>query len=99
MNKLVSTELSSPLLDNCPASLPANFYFDATHYAREQKQIWARNWVYAGRANDLPAMTLRRLSVAGENLILVKDAAGEITCFHNTCRHRGAELCSRPNNG
>jgi glycine betaine catabolism A len=96
VNQLVSTELSSPLLDNCPASLPASFYFDAAHHLREQKQIWARNWVYAGRANDLPAMTLRRLSVAGENLILVKDGAGEITCFHNTCRHRGAELCSSP---
>ena len=93
MNKPHSPVPSSPLLDHCPATLPANAYYDADHFAREQKTIWARNWVYAARANDMAAMSMRRLSVAGENLILVKDAEGAFTCFHNTCRHRGAELC------
>jgi len=96
VNKPLAPEPASPLLDHCPPALPASFYFDAAHFEREQKLIWARNWVYAGRENDLPAMTLRRLSIAGENLILVKDASGELACFHNTCRHRGAELCSAP---
>ena len=41
-------------------------------------------------------MSMRRLAVAGDNLILVKDAQGAFTCFHNTCRHRGAELCATP---
>lgn len=96
MNKSHSPVPSSPLLDHCPATLPAVAYYDADHFAREQKMIWARNWVYAGRANDMAAMSMRRLSVAGENLILVRDAEGAFTCFHNTCRHRGAELCAAP---
>ena len=32
--------------------------------------------------------------MAGENLILCRDAAGTVTAFHNTCRHRGSELCA-----
>ena len=85
---------ASPLLGRYEPSLPAVSYYDPAWFEREQKQIWARNWVYAGRSNDLSAMTMRRLSVAGQNLILVKDQDGSITCFHNTCRHRGSELCS-----
>jgi Rieske 2Fe-2S family protein len=85
---------ASPLLGSCVPSLPALSYYDPGCFAEELKTIWGRAWIYAGRANNLPAMTLRRLSVAGQNLILIKDQDGAISCFHNTCRHRGAELCS-----
>jgi Rieske 2Fe-2S family protein len=83
----------SPLLDSCPATLPATFYSDEAHYRRELAEIWGRNWVYAGRANDLPVLVVRRLEVAGESLVMVKTPSGDIRCFHNVCRHRGAELC------
>lgn len=85
---------ASPLLGRCEPSLPAASYYDPAWFAEEQKRIWARQWVYIGRANDLPPMTLRRVSVAGQNLVVVKDREGTITCFHNTCRHRGSELCT-----
>jgi glycine betaine catabolism A len=93
MEQNLALDPSSPLLDHCPAALPARVYYDADHFERERKSIWVRNWVYAGRINDVAPMTVRRLAVAGQNLILVKDADGALTCFHNTCRHRGAELC------
>jgi Rieske 2Fe-2S family protein len=84
----------SPLLDHCPPTLPAYAYFDPDWFAREQKAIWSRHWVYVGRDSDLPEMTMRRVSVAGESLILIKDRDGRVTAFHNTCRHRGSELCT-----
>jgi glycine betaine catabolism A len=93
MKQDLSIEPSSPLLGQCPDALPANYYYDSEHFAHELKSIWSRNWIYAGRVNDLAQMTVRRLQVAGENLILVKDADGKLNCFHNTCRHRGSELC------
>lgn len=96
MNKPHSPVPSSPLLDHCPATLPASVYYAPEHFARELKTIWARNWVYAGRVNDMAPLSIKRLAVAGENLILVKDGDGGLTCFHNTCRHRGAELCAAP---
>jgi glycine betaine catabolism A len=33
---------------------------------------------------------------AGQNLILIRDRDGAVTAFHNTCRHRGSELCAEP---
>ncbi len=84
----------SPLLDRCPETLPASAYTDPDWFAREERAIWWRNWVHAGRLNDLPAGTMRRVAVGGQNLILCRDREGRVNAFHNTCRHRGAELCS-----
>ena len=96
MNDLMSAAPASPLLDHCPQSLPASWCFDPAHFEREIAAIWRKHWLYAGRVADLPPLTLRRLDIAGQNLLLVKDAAGEVSCFHNTCRHRGAELFQAP---
>ena len=85
---------TSPLLDHCPETLPSEAYLDANWFAEEERRIWRRNWIYAGRLNDLPPGTMRRIAVAGQNLILCRDAGGRVTAFHNTCRHRGAELCA-----
>jgi len=94
MNVVVRPKPLSPLLNHCPKSLPAETYYTQEWFARDQKEIWARNWIYTCRDNDMANSSMRRLSVAGENLILVKSREGEITCFHNTCRHRGSELCT-----
>jgi glycine betaine catabolism A len=94
MNDMTPQIPKSPLLDHCPESLPATWYYDPAHHEFELKKIHARNWIYVGRANDLVPMTVKRIEVAGDNLILVKDQDGVISCFHNTCRHRGAELCA-----
>ena len=66
----------SPLLDHCPESLPVETYFDPAWYRREQKAIWAKNWVYAGRKNDLRKGTMRRITVGGQNVLLCRDRAG-----------------------
>ncbi len=84
----------SPLLDHCPPSLPAAWYHDPAHHDAELKAIHARNWMCIGRNEEFPPLTVRRVEVAGQNLIAVKDDKGAIACFHNTCRHRGAELCA-----
>lgn len=84
----------SPLLSHCPPSLASSAYLSQTVFDHEQDRIWRRNWIYAGRLNDLPKANIRRMDIAGQNLILVRDREGNVTCFHNTCRHRGSELCS-----
>ena len=84
----------SPLLDQCPATLPQQAYLSPDWFARERKAIWAQNWIYAGRLNDLAPMTMKRIEIAGDNLIVFQDEAGKVRAFHNTCRHRGAEICA-----
>ena len=97
MNSTSPFRPASPLLGFCPPTLPGNWYFDADHFKREQAEIHAKSWIYVGRVNDLPTLTMRRIEIAGQNLFLVKDETGAIRCFHNTCRHRGSELCVHQN--
>jgi Rieske 2Fe-2S family protein len=85
---------SSPLLDHCPPGLPASWYFDAAQFVCEEKAIWRRSWIYVARANDVAPHTVQKLNVAGQNLILLRGTDNRFACFHNTCRHRGAELCA-----
>jgi glycine betaine catabolism A len=84
----------SPLLDHCPEGLPAAAYYSPDWYAQEQRSLWLNNWVNLGRLNDLERGTLRRENVAGASIILCRLASGEVTAYHNTCRHRGSELCT-----
>jgi Rieske 2Fe-2S family protein len=75
-------------------TLPAHWYYDADHYAAEVKQIWARNWIYMCRSNDLLAeMSFRTLRVGDQSVVVLRDTDGEIRAFHNVCRHRGSVLC------
>ncbi len=83
---------ASPLLDHCPPGLPAAHYFDPVRHNAEIAAIWRKTWICVGRTNDLAHATMRRILVAGQNIILVKDGEGRLTAFHNTCRHRGSEL-------
>ncbi len=84
----------SPLLDHCPPTLPRNAYRDPAWHAAEVEHVWKTSWVYVGRRAELPAGTVRPVELVGQRLILVHDEAGAIRAFHNTCRHRGAELCA-----
>ena len=86
---------TSPLLDHCPETLPASAYYDPDWFERERQTIWARNWICAGRIGDVAPGTMRRFDLAGRSLILCRDRKGELTAFHNTCRHRGSELCTK----
>jgi Rieske 2Fe-2S family protein len=78
-------------------ALPANYYYDASHYARELKSIWYRNWFYVCRSRDLNgARAFRTFDLGNQSLLLVRGADDVMRAFHNTCRHRGAALCQSP---
>lgn len=85
----------SPLLDHCPATLPAHAYYDDAWYRQEQQTLWANNWIYVGRLADLDPNTMRRVTLAGHALILCRDDGPTPKAYHNTCRHRGSELCTK----
>ena len=83
----------SPRLDHCPEGLPQAAYLDRDWYAREQATIFARQWVMVGRASDFPAGRMRRVAVGEAQVIVVRDAEGALAAWHNSCPHRGSELC------
>lgn len=85
---------ASPLLDHCPPTLPARAYLEPAWYEQERSAIWGRHWIHIGRLSNFPLRTVRRLAFGGQSVIVARDADGALSAFHNTCRHRGAELLS-----
>ena len=83
---------SSPRLDHCPEGLPRAAYLDADWYQREMATLFARQWVCVGRA-DQATGTMRRVQVGAADVILCRGEAGAFAAYHNSCRHRGSELC------
>ncbi|HMO71768.1 MAG TPA: aromatic ring-hydroxylating dioxygenase subunit alpha [Paracoccaceae bacterium] len=76
--------------------MPRAAYIDRDWYAREMATILAREWVMAGRAADFPVGRMRRVTVGEAPVIVVRDSAGVLAAWHNSCPHRGAELCRAP---
>jgi glycine betaine catabolism A len=77
--------------------LPAESYFDPRNYQRELQRIWYRNWVYVGRSSEVGRKrSFATFELGDQRILLVRDDAGQLQAFHNTCRHRGAELCKEP---
>jgi Rieske 2Fe-2S family protein len=75
-------------------TLPSAWYHDARIFKLEQQRIFAREWLCVGREEQLAGpggYTL--LNVAGESILLVRNARGTLRAFYNVCRHRGAQLC------
>ena len=61
----------------------------------EQERIFSKCWIYVGHSSELKQpndFVTRR--VAGRPVIFNRDMRGEIHCFLNTCRHRGAVVCT-----
>jgi Rieske 2Fe-2S family protein len=74
--------------------LTADAYFDPRHFERELQRIWFRNWIYVGRSSEVASnRAFRTFEIGDQRILLVRDDSGELRAFHNTCRHRGAQLC------
>ncbi|MDR3508537.1 MAG: Rieske 2Fe-2S domain-containing protein, partial [Caulobacteraceae bacterium] len=76
-------------------SLPQALYNDPDVFEFDLEAIYKRSWLQVGFTVELPrpgsymSITLGRWPV-----LLVRDRAGEIRGFHNSCRHRGAQICA-----
>lgn len=78
-------------------TLPARYYNDPRLFQEEIERFFGRRWFCAGRADAIPNpgdYCLRE--VAGESIIVTRDADRGIRAFYNVCRHRGTRLCSAP---
>lgn len=61
--------------------------------ALEADHLWARTWVIAGRAEDVPNPgDYAQFKELGVPLLLVRGTDNIIRCFYNTCQHRGAPV-------
>jgi Rieske 2Fe-2S family protein len=76
-------------------TLPAKYYTDPEIFRREIEAIYFDSWICAGRAEMIehPGDYFLR-DVAGESIIVTRDAASTVRAFYNVCRHRGTRMCT-----
>lgn len=97
--------MSQPITDlsavrrpiNQAQGLPNAHYTDATVFAEENQALLARQWAGLAVAADVPEPgDAVPMTFLGMPLLLVRDRAGQVRVFQNTCRHRGMILVDAP---
>jgi p-cumate 2,3-dioxygenase alpha subunit len=60
----------------------------------ERERIFSHTWLYLGHDEEVPsAGDYRRRTVGGRAMFMVRGKDGIVRAFHNTCTHRGAQVC------
>ena len=69
-------------------------FTDPAILAQERRDVFDRCWLYAGHVSEIakPRDYLAR-KVGGRPIILLRDEAGTVRAFLNSCPHRGNILC------
>ena len=73
--------------------LPPRVFHDPAILDYEQVNWFGRDWICVGRAEEAANRGEYFLAtVAGENVMVLRGADGELRAFHNVCRHRGSTI-------
>ena len=71
--------------------LPPKVFHDPAILRFELAEWFGRDWICVGRAEEAANRGEYFLArVAGESVMVVRGADGELRAFHNVCRHRGS---------
>jgi Rieske 2Fe-2S family protein len=75
-------------------TLPTSAYLDAGEYQRDLEAIWYKRWILVCRSADIAApLAYKVFTIGSQEVLVVRDETGVLRAFHNTCRHRGSQLC------
>jgi phenylpropionate dioxygenase-like ring-hydroxylating dioxygenase large terminal subunit len=75
--------------------VPAGPCLDPDYYELERKRLFARTWLYFGRAEPLSkpgAFRVKNYEVCNAEVLVTRARDGELRAFHNMCPHRGRQL-------
>jgi phenylpropionate dioxygenase-like ring-hydroxylating dioxygenase large terminal subunit len=74
-------------------AMPKSVYTSPDFAEAERRQIFAREWLCAGRADALPNPgDYLTMDLAGEPVIILRDREGVLRGMSNVCRHRMSTL-------
>jgi Rieske 2Fe-2S family protein len=74
--------------------LPQALYNYPEAFAFDLEAIFARNWLLVGFDAELPKPgSYLSVMVGPWPVLITRDRAGTLHAFHNSCRHRGAQIC------
>ncbi len=75
------------------AGLPAWAYHHAELTELEIDRIFLQNWLFVAHISQIPvAGDYRCLDVSDEHAFVIRDEAGKVHAFRNSCRHRGVRV-------
>ena len=75
-------------------ALPQDFYGDPEVFAFDLAAIHQRSWIMAGFEVELPSPGCTMAFTIGRSpVVIVRGRDGVLRGFHNSCRHRGAQIC------
>jgi len=70
-----------------------DLYLSEELFALEQERLFARTWLYAGHASQVPnSGDFWSLELAGRPVMMVRQADGAVRVFYNRCAHKGSRL-------
>ncbi len=77
--------------------LVRDFYLDPAIFQRDLDRVFRRHWHCLAHASVIPnAGDFELFKLGDEAVILTRTADGAIHAMLNVCRHRGAEVCTKP---
>ena len=75
-------------------SLPQGLYNDPDAFDFDLEAIYGRSWLQVGFECELPRPGSHFATTLGRwPIIVLRDRAGELRAYHNSCRHRGSQIC------
>jgi len=81
-------------------TLAREYYFSDEIFAREKERIFFREWVCAGREEELPsAGDYAVVTVADESILVLRTRDATLAAHYNVCRHRGSRLVPEGSSG
>jgi phenylpropionate dioxygenase-like ring-hydroxylating dioxygenase large terminal subunit len=86
--------VSRPLVDSSDRTVSSRVFTDPEIFAREQRSVFSRSWLYLGHRSQLSASGDFIQAYAGTvPLLLCLDDRAEFNAIANVCTHRGARIC------
>ncbi|UVK36404.1 aromatic ring-hydroxylating dioxygenase subunit alpha [Mesorhizobium sp. AR10] len=81
-------------LTRAEPTLPSSAYWDIAAHQRDLDAIWYKSWLLVCREADLAQpLAFKTFRIGTQEIVVLRDDTGELRAFHNTCRHRGSQLC------
>jgi Rieske 2Fe-2S family protein len=76
-------------------SLPQAFYVDGDLFEADLEAVFETDWLFACNACEIPRPgDYLTLEIGANSVVVLRDRDGEVSAFHNTCRHRGSRICN-----
>jgi phenylpropionate dioxygenase-like ring-hydroxylating dioxygenase large terminal subunit len=85
---------SFPFAMSDPLRVPRERYYDREFFELEKKLLWPRVWQMACRLEEIPDPgDFVEYEICDQSVLVIRQRDRSIKAFHNTCRHRGTQLC------